>query len=133
MNHATTTPTGPARAGDTRADMPIRWALIGSLVVNVASLGAFALPGQDNVPLAAKIGAVLFAAIALAGAWGLSQHRRWGARTTIAVTALNVLSSLGGLVDPPSASLAVTIVVGAVIGLVVVTLLRRPVVRASLR
>jgi hypothetical protein len=122
----------PQRALTANGGRLIDWTIIGSLVVNVGGLAAFALPGQDNVPAAAKIGAVVFAAIAVVGCWGLWQRRRWGARTTIVVTAVNVLTSLGALADPPSASLVVAIVVGAVVGLAVVVGLRRPSARAEL-
>ena len=84
------------------------------------------------MPGAAKVGAAVFAVVAALGCWGLWQRRRWGARTTIAVTSINVLTSLGGLLDPPSASLVVAIVVGAMVGLAVVVGLRRPIARAEL-
>jgi hypothetical protein len=116
-----------------RAEREVRWAIIASLIVNVGGLAAFALPGQDKVPAGAKIGAVVFAIIALVGIAGLWQHRRWGAWITIGVTAINVLSSLGALFDPPSAALVVAVVVSIPIGVAAVVLVRRPEVRATLR
>lgn len=85
----------------------LRWAIALSLIGNVAlDLGGFALPGQDEVPAGAKVAGVVLAAVAILGAYGLSRCRRWGARTTIAVSALNLLSAIAGLTDPPNAALA---------------------------
>ena len=84
VGHPPPTPAGAA------TERRLGWAIAASLVVNLGGLGAFALPGQDAVPSAAKVGAVTFAILALVGAPALWQHRRWGAWLTI--VAANIVS-----------------------------------------
>lgn len=116
---------------DSRPDL-INWAIAGSILVNIASLGTFFLPGQDDIPGAAKIVALAFAALAGLGAWGLLNHRRWAQRLTIAVTALNTLAAVPALGDPPSAAIAAAIVIGTIVGISVIATLTRPSVRGQL-
>lgn len=112
---------------------PIRWALAASLIMNVGGLAAFVLPNRRDIPGSAVASWVVFAIVAIVGALGLWSGRRWGARITILVAVVNALSGLGALVDPPTARVAVGVVVIAVLGVAVVVLLRRPEARAQLR
>lgn len=111
---------------------PIGWALIGSLVMNVGGLAAFVLPNRQDIPSSAVAASVVFAIVAIVGALGLWNGRRWGARTTIAVVVVNALSGLGALFDPPNATVAIGVIVLAAIGLAVVVLLCRPNARVRL-
>jgi hypothetical protein len=110
-----------------------RWAIAGSLLINVGGLAAFLLPGQDDVPAGAKVVTVVFAVLGALGAWAMWSRRRWGANLTFVVTLLNVVSGLPALGDPPSGAIAVAIVLGAVIGIPVLVLMTRPTVRRELR
>ncbi len=111
---------------------PIGWALIGSLVMNVGGLAAFVLPNRQDIPGPAVAASVVYAIVAIVGALGLWNARRWGARTTIAVVVVNALGGLGALFDPPTATVAVGVIVLAAIGVAVVVLLRRPDARKRL-
>ena len=114
-------------------ERPLLWAVIGSLIVNVVgALVIFILPGTDDVPGAAKVASVVFAALALLGAYGLMKHMRWGWWVTLIVTVINVLSSIPGIFDWPSTSVGVAIIVGVVLGIGVVVLLLRHDVRDRL-
>lgn len=112
---------------------PRQVAIAGSILVNIISLLGFLLPGSDEIPAAAVVVAAVFAALAAVGAWGLAQKRRWGARLTIAVTALNVLSGVPGLLDWPSTSIAVLIIVLGVLGVATIAILTRPALRSELQ
>jgi uncharacterized membrane protein (UPF0136 family) len=112
---------------------PRHVAIAGSILVNIVSVLGFLLPGSDEIPAGAVVAAFVFGALAALGAWGLAQRRRWGARLTIAVTALNVLSGVPGLLDPPSTSIAVLIIVLGVLGVATIAILTRPTLRSDLR
>jgi hypothetical protein len=111
----------------------IRWAVAGSFLVNVVGMLAIFLPGGDDAPAGVIVMGFVFAAIALVGAWGLAQGRRWGARTTLVVTVVNALMSIPGVFVWPSTAIGIAIIVGLVVSVGVVVLLRRPDVRAELR
>jgi len=53
------------------------WSIVGSILVNVVSLLLFFAPADDDPPAAAIVIASVFAVLALLGAWGLWQRRRW--------------------------------------------------------
>jgi uncharacterized membrane protein (UPF0136 family) len=112
---------------------PRHVAIAGSIITNIVGLLGFLLPGSDEIPAGAVVAAIVFGALAALGAWGLIQRRRWGARLTIAVTALNVLSAVPGLLDPPSTSIAVLIIVLGVLGVATIAILTRPTLRSDLR
>ncbi len=125
----TTTTTRPAA----RSHMDLlHWAIAGSVLTNIGGMVGFLLPGQDGIPAGAKVAGVVFALLAAVGAWGLTYHHRWASRLTIAVTALNTLSALPGLIDPPSASIAVLIAASVPIGIAIIVALTRPSVRRQL-
>lgn len=112
----------------------LRWAVAGTLLVNVVGVVPFFfLPGADEAPAAAVVIGLVLAAVALAGAWGLWQGRRWGSRVTVTVTALNLLSSAPAIAAWPSAAVGVTVIIGVAISVVLLALLRRPGLRAELR
>lgn len=126
--HQIRTAPGPA----TSVAQQITGAVVGSFLVNVVSLAGFALPGNDEVPAGAKVVAVAFGALALVGIWALLQGRRWGAWFSIVLTALNALTALPALFDPPSTSMGVLIAIAIPIAVAVVVILSRSSVRRSL-
>ena len=78
--------------------------MIGSIVANgLAQLAVFVPALSDDVPAAAKVVSLVFALIAAVGAYGLWNRRIWGRRTTIAVTILNLVSSVPAVVAAPAA------------------------------
>ena len=104
-----------------------------SILLNVVGLAGFALPGGDEAPAGAiAVGAVL-ALVALAGAWGLWRGRRWGATTTSAITALNVVASIPPMVEAPSGWIQGFVIVGVVLSVPLLVLLRDRGLRAQLR
>jgi uncharacterized membrane protein (DUF2068 family) len=99
--------------------------VVGSIIVNVLTLALFALPGNGDVPGAAKVLAVLCGALALVGAYGLVRRARWGWWITLIVTGFNLLSSVPGIFAWPSTSLGIAIIVSSVAGIAVIVLLFR--------
>ena len=126
MTTHTTHPSGTTTPND------LATAIAGSVIVNIVSLVSFLLPGQDEVPDGAKIGALVLAVLAAIGAWGLWQRRRWGQRLTLVVTVLNALSAVPALFDPPSGAIAAVVGVALVVGVVTVSVLARPTLRSQL-
>lgn len=90
----------------------IIWATILNIVGNLASLGAFVVPGSDQIPAAAIAIGLAIAAVSLVLAWPVWNGKKWAAITLTVITILNTLASLPGLFDPPSGALAALIVGG---------------------
>src|SRR5687768_1059574 len=88
----------------TRASRPGTVTVAVALTVGatLASLPVFFLPGADEVPGAVVVFSIIAGVVTLVGAWGMWNLRRWGAILTFVLTALNTLSSLPGLLEPPS-------------------------------
>ena len=110
----------------------ILWAIAGSLIVNVVSMAALALPGFGDVPGTVYVVGSILAVTALVGAWGLWNHRVWGYRTTMIVTIVNAVLSLGAFTDSPTVALVALIIVLTVLSVAVVVMLRQPGVRAQM-
>lgn len=103
---------------------PVEQAVGASLVANVVVQLLVFLPAVgDDVPSDAKVVGVAFAVVAAIGAWGLWNRRTWGRRTTLAITVLNVLSSVPALIDPPGAAVLAAVVVSILFGIVAIALL----------
>jgi uncharacterized membrane protein HdeD (DUF308 family) len=111
----------------------VLWPVTLSIVGNVGGLVGFLLPGNEQIPVAAQLLGVLFAALSIPAAWGLWNHRRWGSRATIAISAVNLLMGLPALTDPPSSAIATAIVIGAAIGIAIIVLLSRKALRRQLQ
>jgi uncharacterized membrane protein (DUF2068 family) len=93
----------------------------------------FILPGADDIPAGAIAIGVAASVITLVSAWGLWNLRRWGAIVTFVVTLLNLVAALPGLLDPPSAWLAASIVISIPLSLAVLILIALPSSRRSYR
>jgi hypothetical protein len=128
----TASASSPTASTTARRFGTLEWAVAVSLFINVFGNLAFFLPGSDEIPGAAIVIALVLTVVAVVGAWGLWNRHRWGARITIAVAVLQILSSAPGLLDPPSAALATTIVVGSVLAIVDIVLTRASQTRAQL-
>jgi drug/metabolite transporter (DMT)-like permease len=108
------------------ASQYLLWAIIGSILVNVASLLLFFAPADDDPPAAAVLIAFVSAVLALLGAWGLWQRRRWGWWVTLVITALTVFGAIPVFFIGPGTALLIGNLAAVVIGVgVIVLLLRR--------
>lgn len=110
------------------ADRPrtITWAVIVNVVGGLAFLGAFALPGADDIPAAVIVFGFVTTAVLVALAWPLWNGRRWAAIILTVVWIVNVSSALPGLFDPPSEALRAAIVGGILVAAVLCWLLWHP-------
>ena len=120
-------PAAPGEGGR-RSFTPIHWAVAGSLAANVVvQMTVFLPPLASVVPPDAKVVGTIQALVALVGAWGLWNRRRWGRWTTLVVTCFSVLGSATALFDPPSGAVVAAVVVTLAIGIpVLILLLSRP-------
>jgi hypothetical protein len=100
---------------------------------SVAAPLAFLLPGSDEIPAGAIVVGLLIAAAALVGLAALWRGHRWGAWLLVAVTALDVLSSIPAFIDQPSGWLVAAAAVGAITGIAVIVLTRNRAVWADLQ
>jgi hypothetical protein len=100
---------------------------------SVAAPLAFLLPGSDEIPAGAIVVGLLIAAAALVGLAALWRGHRWGAWLLVAVTALDVLSSIPAFIDQPSGWLVAAAAVGAITGIAVIVLTRNRVIWAELQ
>ena len=121
------TPAAPGEGGR-GSFTPVHWAVTASLAANVlVQMTVFLPPLASVVPPDAKFVGTIQALVALVGAWGLWNRRRWGRWTTLAVTCFSVLGSATALFDPPSGAVVAAVVVTLAIGApLVVLLLSRP-------
>ncbi|MFP5317891.1 MAG: hypothetical protein ACLGI2_06295 [Acidimicrobiia bacterium] len=116
-----------------RSHAAVERAILASLVVNVALQLSVFLPGlSDDVPSDAKVVGVVVGAIAALGAWGLWNRRRWGWRTTLVITVLNVLSAMPYFLDPTSGAVTAAAVATVLLGIAAVALLLSRPVKAEL-
>ncbi|MEZ4503455.1 MAG: hypothetical protein R3C39_12580 [Dehalococcoidia bacterium] len=91
------------------------------------SLGAplaFLLPGSDEIPAGAIVVGLVIAVASLVGLAALWRGQRWGAWLLIAVTALDVLSSIPAFFARPSGWVVTAAAVGAITGIAVIALAR---------
>ncbi len=119
---------------DRRATQLLLAAIIGSLLVNVAGLLLFFLPtdGDEEIPAAVVVIGIVLAVVALVGAWGLWQRRRRGKWVTVAVTALNLLSTIPAFFAGPRTAIAIGALVSVVVEIAVIVILLRKDVSALL-
>jgi hypothetical protein len=108
------------------------WAIIGSLLLNVATLPlTWVLPGADEAPSAVIVIGFVFSALAIAGAYGLYQGARWGWHITFWANVAALLGGLGAIGDWPSAWVGVTSIVFIALGIGELVLLRNKELRAT--
>ncbi len=90
----------------------VRWAVVLNIIAMLVGLAAFVAPGSDDIPGVVIGIAIDFNILTLICLWGLWNLHRWGAIGAFILTALNTLSALPGLADPPSGwVLAILVVV----------------------
>jgi len=107
-------------------------AIAGSILINVVGLFTNLLPGMGDIPGMVYVVGSVFAVLAIVGGWAMWNHKRWGYRTTFAVTVVNTVLGVGAFTDSPTTALVVAICIGFVICAAFVVLMRRPDVRAAM-
>jgi hypothetical protein len=100
--------------------------LISVIGNTVGAVAFFFLPGSDEIPAAAMVVGTVLAVVAIIAAWGLWNGARWGAIGTVVINALNALSSVPGLFDPPSGQIATGIVISLLLTSILVALIFTP-------
>lgn len=91
----------------------------------------FVLPGADDVPGSVIVLGIVGTVVALFGAWGLWNLRRWGAILAFVLTLFDFLTSLPGLFAADSNWVVGAIIVFAPISLAILALLALPVSRRA--
>ena len=109
----------------------VRLAIIISILGMIASIPFYFAPGFEDVPVAANVASIVFGVVTLVALRWLWECRRWAAIVVFAITLVNVLSAIPGLVDPPSGWVVAAIVVGIALALPVLVLLVLPESRRS--
>lgn len=113
-----------AADGGAHGVTPVHLAVIGSLNANVLLQMSVFLPVMATVvPTDAKVVGIVQALVAVVGAWGLWNRRRWGRWTTLVVTLFNVLGSATALLDPPNGAVVAAVVLTLATGVPVIVLL----------
>jgi hypothetical protein len=111
----------------------ITWAVVLSVVPTLLSFPSFLLPGGDEAGVEALVVTVLLTIPTLIGAWGLWNCRKWGAITLGIPLAINILTSVPGLIFAPSGWLVASIIVQTPPAIVALVLLVHPNSRAVYR
>jgi hypothetical protein len=111
----------------------VTWAVILTVVPTLLSFPALLLPGADEIPAAAIVIGVILAVVTFIGAWGLWNCRKWGAIAVAIPTALNVLTSLPGLVGANSGWILASIIVMTPPAIAALVLIVHPNSRAAYR
>lgn len=112
---------------------PVRLAVLLSIIAVIVSIPFYFAPGFEDVPLSANVFAVVAGIVTLAALRWLWECRRWAAIVIFAITALNVVSSIPGLVEPSSGWVVAAILIGMVFAIPVLVLLVLPESRRSYR
>lgn len=111
----------------------VTWAIVLTIVGNLASFAVVLLPGADEIPAGAIVIGVAASLISIALCWPLWRGKRWAALTLTVITVLNTLTSLPGLLEPPSGAIVGVIVVGIAFTAAICWLLWHPDSRATYR
>jgi len=111
----------------------IVWAVAITLVTTILGFGSFLLPGAEKIPGAVIVFAVVIGVVTVALCWWLWNCRRWAAIALTVIGILNMLSSLPGLIEPPSAALVAVIIAGIPLTLAPVWLMWHPTARKAYR
>lgn len=107
-----------------------------SALMIVGNLVSPALPqgeGDDKVPTFVIVLGVVLGLLGIVAAVGLWLLRRWAMVLTLAVTALNLLSSAPGVAFGPEAWVKVLAAVSVLVGIAIVVLVTRPEARRAYR
>lgn len=93
----------------------------------------FFAPGADEIPAFAIVIGIVAGVLSLIGAWGMWNLRRWGMILTFVLTAINTLTAIPGLFNPPSNWLLAGLIVSIPIGFVILALIALPASRQAFR
>ena len=124
---------GSASARSAAHPPTITWAIVLTIVGNLAGFAVVLLPGADEIPAGAIVIGIVAAVISIALCWPVWQGRRWAAITLTVITVLNGVTSLPGLLDPPSGAIVGVIIAGIVLTAAICWLLWHPDSRATYR
>ena len=88
-----------------------------------------AVSPDEGPPMIIVVTSLVIGILSLVSAWGAWQGKKWGQVSTIALRALDALSSAPGIVFAPTLALSVTATVSVILAIVVIWLLLMPVSR----
>ncbi len=111
----------------------IAWATWITAFTSIVGLGLFFLPGSDDIPAGAIVIGLIATAVTLAGCWWLWNCKRWAAILITVISVLNLLTSLPGLIDPPSNAIAVALIIGIPLTILPIWLMWHPASRKAYR
>ncbi|MCZ2111570.1 MAG: hypothetical protein LC118_18755 [Dehalococcoidia bacterium] len=106
----------------------LTWAVAILVITNIAFIAQSFIPldGEDEIPVAAIVVSVIISILTFALCWPLWNAKYWAAIATTIVTALNALSGIPGLFDPPSGIIVAMILAGIPAGLIPIWLIWHP-------
>ena len=102
-----------------------------TILLVLVSLGSLATPLLAGPPVAVKVLSVVMGLLGLLAAYGLWNRKRWGMIVAIAVSAINALSGVPGLLVQPNLPATLAAGVGIVISVLIIVLTVLPSARAA--
>jgi hypothetical protein len=101
-------------------------AVLLTVFVQLASVPFFFAPGADEIPAFAIVLGIVGGVLSLVGAWGMWNLRRWGMVLTFVLTALNTLTAVPGLFEPPSGWILGELIALLPVGVAILVLIALP-------
>jgi hypothetical protein len=101
-------------------------AVVLTVFVQLASVPFFFAPGADDIPAFAIVIGTVAGVLSLVGAWGMWNLHRWGMILTFVLTALNTLTAVPGLFEPPSGWILGELIALIPLGVVILVLIALP-------
>lgn len=123
----------PQQSASPGRPQTIAWATWITAAAAILGLGFFFLPGSEDIPAGAVVIGIVATVLTLAGCWWLWKCKRWAAVLVTAIMVLNLLTSLPGLLDPPSNAIAAALVVNIPVTLLPIWLMWHPASRKAYR
>jgi hypothetical protein len=99
----------------------------------LASIPFIFAPGADEIPAFAIVIGAVAGVLSLVGAWGMWNLRRWGMILTFVLTALNTLTAIPGLFEPPSGWILGELIALIPVGFAILVLIALPSSRRAFR